>query len=322
LNILNIVGKLHEYIQMDLNKGYTSKKITLLPDYEGEVIAVLTSSNFNTGNRKSVLYIHGYIDYFFHPHVGQKFIDNGFDFYALDLRKYGRSLLEHQHPNYCKNLEEYFEEISIAILEIKNKNNLVYLLGHSTGGLIASSYMNSGKERNLVYGLILNSPFLDFNQTKLGKKLSYWVAKVLSKISVYSNISGVLPSAYVYSVHKDFYGEWDFNLDWKPVKGFPTYFIWVLAIGRAQQKLKESNITVPVLVMHSSGSVKFSTFSKAAMSKDIVLNIEDIKRVGATLGDKVTLLKIDNAQHDIFLSRKKVREVAFVSMFSWLSKID
>ena len=64
-----------------------------------------------------------------------------------------------------------------------------------------------------------------------------------------------------------------------------------------------------------------STFSKEAMSKDIVLNIEDIKRVGIKLGDSVTLLRIENAQHDIFLSSKVVREVAFDKMFSWLSKL-
>jgi hypothetical protein len=46
-----------------------------------------------------------------------------------------------------------------------------------------------------------------------------------------------------------------------------------------------------------------NTFSKEAMIKDTVLDIEDIKEV--TLGDKVTLLEIDNAMHDIFLSQKQ-----------------
>jgi hypothetical protein len=50
---------------MNLNKGYTSQTVTLNPDYEGEVTAKLISSNFNLGNRKSVLHLHGYIDYFF-----------------------------------------------------------------------------------------------------------------------------------------------------------------------------------------------------------------------------------------------------------------
>lgn len=305
---------------MNLSKDYTSQIINLNPDYEGEVIATLISSNFNLENRRSVLYIHGYIDYFFHPHLGEKFNAHNYDFYALDLRKYGRSLLDNQHPNYCKDIEEYFEEISIAIRNIQKTSPSIYLLGHSTGGLIASSYMNSGRERNRIDGLILNSPFLDFNQNKFEKTISYWVAKTMSKVSDYSKINGVLSPAYAQSIHKDHYGEWDFNLDWKPIKGFPTYFKWVVAIANAQKKLKKSNITVPILIIHSSASIKISKFSKEAMSKDIVLNIEDIKRVGKKLGNRVTLLKIKNAQHDIFLSSKNVREDGFEKMFSWLTE--
>jgi alpha-beta hydrolase superfamily lysophospholipase len=307
---------------MNLNKDYTSQIIELCPDYEGEVIAVLTSSNGNTGGRKSVLYIHGYIDYFFHPHLGEHFNRNNFDFHALDLRKYGRALLEHQHPNYCKDLEEYFEELSIAIRKVQNTSNSTYLLAHSTGGLIASCYMNSGKERSRIDGLILNSPFLDFNQTKFEKSLSYFIAKNISNIFPYSKIEGALSPAYAQSIHKDFYGEWDFNTDWKPIMGFPTFFKWVVAITKAQNKLVDSNITVPILILHSSDSVKLSNFTKEAMCKDIVLSIADIKRVGVKLGNTVTFLGINNGLHDIFLSSKEVREIAFDKMFSWLSTTD
>jgi len=137
---------------MNLKDDYTSQNIKLNADYEGEVNAVLTASNYNTGNRKCVLYLHGYVDYFFHPHLGEKFNQNNFDFYALDLRKHGRSLMQHQHPNYCKDIEEYFEEISIAIRKIKSGIKPVFLLAHSTGGLTASCYMNHGKERELIDG--------------------------------------------------------------------------------------------------------------------------------------------------------------------------
>ena len=307
---------------MNLIKDYSSQIIKLNSDYEGEVNAVLTSSNHNTGNRKSVLYIHGYVDYFFHPHLGEKFNHTNFDFYALDLRKHGRSLMPHQHPNYCKNIEEYFEEISIAIRKIKSESKSVFLLAHSTGGLTASCYMNNGRERELIDGLILNSPFLDFNQSKIEKSISQFVAKLIGKVSNYAKIEGALSPVYAQSVHKDYYGEWDFNLDWKPLKGFPTYFKWVAAIARAQKSLRESNIQVPILIMHSSGSIKTTKFTKEVMSNDIVLNIEDIKRVGQKLGSRVTLMKIDNAQHDIFLSPKKVREIGFDKMFTWIANTD
>jgi alpha-beta hydrolase superfamily lysophospholipase len=309
---------------MNIDKDFTFQTIKLAPDYEGEVIATLISSNRNLGNRKSVLYLHGYNDYFFHTHVAEKFNENNFDFYALDLRKYGRSLLKNQHPNYCKDIEEYFEEISIAISEIDTiSKNSIYLFGHSTGGLIASSYMNTGSERNRISALILNSPFLDFYQSELEKFFSYWGSKIISTIAPYAKIDGALPHVYTQSINKDFYGEWDYNLNWKPKKGFPTFFKWVVAISIAQTKLVYSKIKVPILVMHSSHSnKKMNTFSKEAMIKDTVLDIEDIKRIGVTLGDKVTLLEIDNAMHDIFLSPKAVRDDAFDKMFSWILKIQ
>jgi alpha-beta hydrolase superfamily lysophospholipase len=303
---------------MDLQNDYTSKTLKLAPDYEGEVEAVLISSNRNQGGRKSVLYVHGYIDYFFHPHLGEQFNAQGFDFYAIDLRKYGRALLAHQHPNYCKNIDEYFEEISVALKEIKSNSTEIYLLGHSKGGLSTSRYMNSGSERHLVNGLILNSPFLDFNQSKLEKFVSYHVANLMARVSIFSKINGAISEAYAQSIHKDFHGEWDFNLDWKPIKGFPTYFKWVVAIAKAQQALRASNIAVPILVLHSTASAKLNAFSKHAMTKDIVLNVEDIKRESHGLGKDVTLVNIDDAQHDVFLSPKAVREDAFAKMFDWL----
>jgi len=307
---------------MNLKDDYTSQNIKLNPDYEGEVNAVLITSNHNKGNRRSILYLHGYVDYFFHPHLGEKFNQNNFDFYALDLRKHGRSLMQHQHPNYCKKIEEYFEEISISIRKIKSGSKSVFLLAHSTGGLTASCYMNYGKERELIDGLILNSPFLDFNQSKIEKSISQFVAKLIGKASNYAKIEGALSPAYAQSIHKDYYGIWDFTLDWKPIKGFPTYFKWLVAIARAQKTLEKSNIQIPILILHSSGSIKTRKYSKEAMANDIVLNIEDIKRVGEKLGDRVTIYKLDNAHHDIFLSTKTVREVGFDKMFSWLANTD
>jgi alpha-beta hydrolase superfamily lysophospholipase len=304
---------------MNLHTDFDYQTIQLSPDYEGKVTATLISSKFNVGGRESVLYLHGYIDYFFHPHVCEKFINNDFDFYALDLRKYGRSILEHQRPNFCLDIEEYFEEITIAIRQInKTGNSLIHLLGHSTGGLIASNYMNYGKEKSSIKSLILNSPFLDFNQPDFAKITTYLTAKIASTILPYSYINGAMSPVYAQSIHKDYYGEWDFNLDWKPIKGFPTYFKWIVAISRAQKNLLNSNIEAPILVMHSSHSRSISTFSQEAMSSDIVLNIEDIKKIGSKLGKQVTLLDIDNALHDIFLSPKEIREEAFDEMFAWL----
>jgi alpha-beta hydrolase superfamily lysophospholipase len=305
---------------MNLDKDFSSQILNLKDDYEGKVIATLISCNANTGNRKSIIYLHGYIDYFFHPHVAEKFIENGFDFYALDLRKYGRSWLSHQSENYCKSITEYFEEITIAINQIYEKNQSdIYLLGHSTGGLIAANYANFGEEKNKISGLILNAPFLDFYDSEFKKKIILAACNALSLFSDFAHIKNTLSPVYVQSLHEKFEGEWDFNLKWKYIQGFPTYFKWVLAIYEAHEKLrKHSNIQVPILVIHSSASAKLSKFSEEVMRKDIVLDVEDIKERGAKLGNQVTLLEVENAMHDIFLSPKIVREKAFEEVFEWL----
>jgi len=112
--------------QMEESNTYQTQQIALTPDYEGDVIATLIHSNLNTGKRKSILYIHGFVDYFFHEHLGNAFNQNDYDFYALDLRKYGRSILPQQHQNYCQNLTEYFEEMSKALEIIHNNSNQIF----------------------------------------------------------------------------------------------------------------------------------------------------------------------------------------------------
>ena len=69
---------------------------TILPmpdDYEGKVIATLLRADSTAPSDRAVLYLHGYIDYFFQTHMAERFAGEEWNFYALDLRKYGRSLL-------------------------------------------------------------------------------------------------------------------------------------------------------------------------------------------------------------------------------------
>jgi len=304
--------------------SFTHEIIPLIEDYEGKVIATLISSNRNTGNRPAVLYLHGFIDYFFHPHVADAFLTKGYDFYALELRKCGNSLLPHQHPNYCRNVEEYFEELDIAIRLIYKKSNTpITLLGHSTGGLIASLYLNTGKERNLVNKLILNSPFLEFNiQSKTARFLGKVIAGPISKLFPYAKINNAVNPIYPISLHKDYEGEWNFNLKFKPIEGFPAYYSWIHAIDIAQKKLREtSEIQVPILLLHSSKSFIPKKITPEVHLADIVLDIKDIITFGPSLGRFVILKQIENAKHDIFLSQKEVRENVFRIMFDWLNGI-
>jgi len=306
---------------MDIVKDFTYETIKLKDDYEGRVRATLISANSNETGKKSVLYLHGFVDYFFQAHMAEAFIKKGYNFYALELRKYGNSILPHQHQNYCRNMHEYYEEITISIKKIKEaQSSNIYLLGHSTGGLLASNYLIDGEARSEIKALLLNSPFLNLKLSKFTKKIAYLISTLISAISLYASLPKALSPAYAQSLHKDFYGEWDFNLDWKPIEGFPAYFFWSKAIIEAQENLKNPQLELPILVMHSSKSKNIDIYTKEAQSADIVLNIEDIKSIGRNLGEDVTLLSIKDALHDIFLSKLEIRQNALDEMFVWLNK--
>ncbi|HWD23096.1 MAG TPA: alpha/beta hydrolase, partial [Burkholderiales bacterium] len=82
--------------------GFEALELGFPDDYDGPVMATLVRLPAGAAPRGAVLYVHGFADYFFQRHMAQRFAAEGYAFYALDLRKHGRSLRPHQHPNFCK----------------------------------------------------------------------------------------------------------------------------------------------------------------------------------------------------------------------------
>ena len=289
-------------------KNFNYLQFKLSPDYEGEVEATLINADSNTHKRPVVLYIHGFIDYFFQPHVAEELNESGYDFCALEIRKYGHSILPHQHANYCKSIEEYFEEIDKSILKVREINQEeIILMGHSTGGLISSLYMNKGIQRTQVSAMILNSPFLEMNIPSYARFLAKPFSKLMGSINEYWKLDGMLSPIYPSSLHKEHQGEWFFDKELKPIEGFPVYFKWNWAIMEAQDELKvNSNIQIPILLMHSHDSYLPTKHEPRVMKSDIVLNVTHMKSIGPKLGDNVTMVEIQDGMHDLFLSSKPV----------------
>ena len=118
-----------------------------------------------------VLYLHGWADYLFQVELADFFeltlaqtAGRGCDFFALDLRKYGRSLPEgYKYPNFAEDLDEYFPEITEALDETRRDGYpWVLLNGPSTRALVAARCLQDGPRKDDVKALFLNSPFLDF----------------------------------------------------------------------------------------------------------------------------------------------------------------
>src|SRR6185503_6104105 len=144
----------------DVLPGFEALELEFPDDYDGRVLATLVRLQGGQGSRGAVLWVHGFIDYFFQRHVAERFAMEGYAFYALDLRKHGRALRPHQHPNFCKSIAEYYPDITRSLDVIGEP---VLLAGHSTGGLIAALYAHEGPHAARVQALWLNSPFFDWN---------------------------------------------------------------------------------------------------------------------------------------------------------------
>lgn len=302
----------------------TETILHLPDDYEGAVQATLLRADSAEPSNKAVLYLHGYIDYFFQLHMAEHFVAEGWNFYALDLRKYGRSLLPHQHAYYCHSLNEYFPEIDLALQAMRQeRNSTIVLLGHSTGGLIASLYAARGAERQLLQGLLLNSPFFEFNAPCWKRKIAIPLAAQIGKIFPFASMRNELSPHYYASVHSSQHGEWDFDPKLKPQTGVPLYFAWLGAIRRGQKEIKRGlHLTLPTLVLHSARSIQSNEWTDDYMQADGVLNIEDIHRYALSLGQHTQVVAIEGGMHDLVLSPEPVREEAFRTFFAWLRRIE
>jgi alpha-beta hydrolase superfamily lysophospholipase len=301
---------------------WTERVLECQDDYEGKVISTLLCHT-QPDRSKAILYVHGFIDYFFHEHVASFLVENGWNFYALDLRKYGRSILPHQTPNYCRDLKEYFEEIDQALEVIKGEGHeSIVVLGHSMGGLLATYYKHLGKNRQDINGLLLNAPFLDFYNPQLLKWIVPPVTKLISRFFPYACEKNAVSPFYAKSIHRDYKGEWNFDLKKKPIKGFPAYYAWIPAIRHAQEWIyRAAPVEVPILILHGNRSMKpGKRWREDYHSADIVLNVEDMKKHGPNLGKDVRLREVPGAIHDVFLSQKKARDLALEESLAWLNQ--
>jgi alpha-beta hydrolase superfamily lysophospholipase len=305
-----------------LENGFENAIINQKDDYEGKVICTIIRKKTTNHKNKAVLYIHGFNDYFFQTEMADFFNKNEFHFYALDLRKYGRSHLPNQKLNNVRNLNEYFEDISKALEIIKEEGSeKIILSGHSTGGLIASIYAQEKSNENSFNTLFLNSPFFDFNMNSIVKSIGIPIISAIG--SLFPNIiaNGGFSELYGKSLHKEAYGEWNYNLAWKPHVPPLVNLGFIKAIYLAQKKVKKRlKISVPILVMHSNNSIYEKKWSDKMFTGDAILNVNDIHRESKKILGNTLIKVISNGQHDLILSPKPVREQVYKELFEWIEK--
>ena len=305
-----------------LGPDYQQLVLEFPDDYEGKVVATLVRKKNTQATTKAILYIHGFIDYFFQTEMADQFNQQGFDFYALDLRKYGRSRLGHQQLYNVRDLSEYDAEISKALEIIQAEgHDAVLLSGHSTGGLICTLFAAHHPQHSLIKGLWANSPFYDFNMSEFEKNKALPQLSKLGRLLPNLTIPSGLNKWYVPSLHCHYHGEWNFNLEWKQPSYKMVKLSFVRAIHEAQKEIHAGvTLTIPTLVMHSHQTTNPKKWGIEAQTSDVILNVNDIQKYAEKMIGDISIQTIENGLHDLVLSAPKVREQVYQNLFAWIKE--
>lgn len=304
-----------------LGPDYTQQRL----DFANNEFATLVSlpANPSVPLRGAMLYLHGFVDYFFQDHVARHFAGQGWAWYAVDLRRYGRSLRPKQEPWYTDDLTEYYEELDLAIEHIRaDGHERIVLMGHSTGGLISSLWAHDRRKSHPVNALILNSPWLDLQDPWITRTFGTWVIRALGSVRPLMSAPRGLAGIYAQTIHKSAFGEWDFDPRWKPLTPQPVKMGFLAAVRREHARLHRGlDVGVPVLMLRSDASTPGVTeWDEAVAGTDLVLDVEQMKQWLPKIGKDVTDVPLTGARHDVMLSTKPVRDRALAEINNWLTE--
>lgn len=263
------------------------------------------------------------------------FTRRGARFFALDLRKYGRSLRDYQTPGFVRDLSEYDADFAAALAAMRTKalGRSLLLVGHSTGGLTLSLWLSRlladpglVPDAPELLALVLNSPWLEFQLSAASRHaispLMDLHAKVLPHATAPQFDFGFYARAQrEVAVASDCYETVE---AWRPEKTMPVHVAWLNAVLRAQGQLLSAGggaITVPVQVLLSARTAVPTHWSMALTSADSVLVVDDIARAALKLGSEVTVTRIDGALHDVFLSAEHARNDAYLALERFLDAL-
>lgn len=275
--------------------------------------------------RGIILYVHGYNDYFFQEELAEKSDSAGFAFFAIDLHYNGRSYRAGEPRSDMRSVKEYYAELDAAVALSKKiagnsiSSNLPFvIIAHSNGGLITPNYLNERNSEDFA-AFVLNSPFLDY-------KNSWFVRNVA--FPVLSDVALLMPDApapkqespkYNTSLLKTERGEWEFNTELKSAEWPQQYFGFLRATTRGIKWIHNGmQIKSPILMMRSGCTVNNVKWDEDYMRCDCLLDVDLLEKWTPKLGPDVTTVTVEDGMHDVFLSRKDVRDFAYRTMFEFL----
>ena len=173
---------------------------------------------------------------------GEQFSANGFATYALDHRGRGRSEGERF---YVEQLSDYLDDLHtlVGIARSENPGLPVYMLGHSAGGVIATSYVYEHQDE--IAGLICHSFAFDVGLPHLVQLALEGIGKLLPHVHVFSlnNADFSRDPAHVERMNSD-------PLIHKESQPAETARVLLLASDALKEHMP--NFKVPVFIIHGT----------------------------------------------------------------------
>ena len=332
-----------------LGPGFEARTLELLPDEEDDgAVATLVRHvpasdpaalpGTPTTPTFALLYLHGWNDYFFQTELARQISRLGGSFYALDLRRYGRSLREGQMPGWITSLTDYDEEISLALAAIRSERGWetdVVMCGHSAGGLTACLWAD--RHPGALTALMLNSAWLELQSSELVRMVGEPVLRTLARRDPRMSIptpayapetlfcitdgwkerDGELPDPAW--ADDPYVTGWHIEPGWSFLPSAPIRPGWLLAILAGQARVAAGlDIRCPVLSMGSARSHLGVTWNEDSRRTDTIVDADGTARRAIGLGKLVTVARFDGGVHDLVLSAPPVREQVFSAMRRWL----
>lgn len=221
-----------------------------------------------------VLYLHGWNDYFHQMHLARTIAHLGGAFYAIDLRRFGRSF-DPRRPGerfgMVRHMADYDADFAAAWQVIREEHPDLprIFLAHSTGGLVASMWVY--RHPGQVDALILNDPWLGNAPADL--PLGRWTPAVVSVLGLLAPLATQPTSPsnkYAHALsgwHEPLDGPlpqrlrpfsddpavrgWFMPKGWKHTPSAPATMAWARTIFAHQRLIEKHriNICCPILAL-------------------------------------------------------------------------
>jgi alpha-beta hydrolase superfamily lysophospholipase len=266
-----------------------------------------------------VLHVHGWADYFLHTELAEFWHARGAAFYAVDLRRSGRSIRAHQTPAFVESLREYDADLDTAVGVIRAAHGddvRILVWAHSQGGLTTPLW--AARRPGTVSGFVLNAPFLDIHGSSLARTMGHPVVSGLARNRSRWPIPIPSPGFYDRTIDGSREGEWHLEPAWRPSRTHPMRPGWLKAVLDGQATLSRGlGLDVPILVLTSSSTAIGSRWREEMRRADAVIDVKQVWRRAPDLGPTVTLARVEDALHDVVLSPHPVRDRAYDEVARW-----